>query len=266
MKSLDTNKYANRTLIRKYSSYINYFRFLEDNKLIKIQLSQFINVPRKRGRYYTVLSRSEVENLFDSMKPKNKLENRDRLIIELIYSTGARVGEVENIRLKDIEMEKNEIKVTGKGRKERLVPIGKGLQRLLWRYVNYMRPEPALVKLDFLFLTYDGRPLGKNLVGARMKRYGRRAGISGVRCSPHTLRHTAAVSFLRNGGNAFSLQCLLGHSSLEMTRHYCELADIDVQNAHATASPVDNLIPVPPSGYIKGSRKRRKIPGPAELR
>ena len=74
-----------------------------------------------------------------------------------------------------------------------------------------------------------------------MAGYGRKAGLKGVRCSPHTLRHTAAVKFLRNGGNVFSLQRLLGHASLEMTRRYCELADTEVKRAHLTASPVDNL-------------------------
>jgi site-specific recombinase XerD len=63
-----------------------------------------------------------------------------------------------------------------------------------------------------------------------------------VRCSPHTLRHSAAVIFLRNGGNLFALQKMLGHTSLEMTRRYCELADVDVKRAHLTASPVDNLL------------------------
>lgn len=81
----------------------------------------------------------------------------------------------------------------------------------------------------------------KGRIEILMKRYAQKAGIRGVRCSPHTLRHTAAITFLRNGGDVFSLQRLLGHSTLEMTRHYCELADVDVKRAHLTASPVDNL-------------------------
>jgi integrase/recombinase XerD len=94
---------------------------------------------------------------------------------------------------------------------------------------------------DILFLTQDGKPLTKDRLEKIMTRFGRKAGLVGIRCSPHTLRHTAAVSFLRNGGDVFSLQRLLGHSSLEMTRRYCELADADVKRAHLTASPVDNL-------------------------
>jgi site-specific recombinase XerD len=133
------------------------------------------------------------------------------------------------------------LKVLGKGNKERLIPIGKHVQRLLWRYINRYRPEPALVNRHFLFLTRGGRPLTKDRVEKMMAYYGKKAGLQGVRCSPHTLRHTAAVRFLRHGGDVFSLQRMLGHSSLEMTRRYCELADIDVKRAHATASPVDNL-------------------------
>jgi len=133
------------------------------------------------------------------------------------------------------------LKVLGKGNKERLIPIGKNVQRLLWRYISRYRPEPAMPKSDLLFLTMDGRPLTKDRIDKIMTYYGRKARLAGVRCSPHTLRHTAAVSFLRNGGDVFSLQRMLGHASLEMTRRYCELADIDVKKAHITASPVDNL-------------------------
>lgn len=133
------------------------------------------------------------------------------------------------------------LKVLGKGNKERVVPMGKQVARHLWRYISRYQPEPAMPQLDSVFLTREGRPLGKDRVDKIMRAYGRKARITGVRSSPHTLRHTTAVTFLRNGGDVFSLQRMLGHASLEMTRRYCELADIDVKRAHMTASPVDNL-------------------------
>lgn len=90
----------------------------------------------------------------------------------------------------------------------------------------------------------------KGRIETIMKKYGEKAGITGIRCSPHTLRHNAAVRFLKNGGDVFSLQRVLGHLTLEMTRHYCQLADVDVKKAHATASPVDNL------GLNRAARRR----------
>ncbi len=142
----------------------------------------------------------------------------------------------------------------GKGNKERLVPIGKQVQRCLWRYINCCRPEPALINCGFLFLTGNGRPINKDRVEKIMSYYGEKAGIKGVRCSPHTLRHTAAVRFLRNGGDVFSLQRMLGHASLEMTRRYCEMADADVKRAHLIASPVDNLELVMPRRNARTNR------------
>jgi len=158
-----------------------------------------------------------------------------------LLDTGLRVSELCNLELGNLRLEEGMLKVLGKGNKERLIPIGKQVQRLLWRYIDRYRPEPATANCGFVFLTREGRPLTKDRVEKIMTYYGKKAGLAGIRCSPHTLRHTAAVTFIRNGGDVFSLQRMLGHSSLEMTRKYCELADIDVKRAHITASPVDNL-------------------------
>jgi site-specific recombinase XerD len=141
----------------------------------------------------------------------------------------------------DLWLDQGLLKVLGKGGKERLIPIGREVQRVLWRYVYRHRARPRMEKRDFLFITRDGDQVTKSRLEILMKKYGQKAGITGVRCSPHTLRHTAAITFLRNGGDVFSLQRILGHTTLEMTRHYCELADVDVKRAHLTASPVDNL-------------------------
>ena len=98
----------------------------------------------------------------------------------------------------------------GKVHKERLVPMGKNVQRALWHYLSRYRPQPEQPKCKLLFLTREGMPLTKDRIDKIMSSYGRKAALSGVRCSPHTLRHTAAISFLRNGGDVFRLQRLLG--------------------------------------------------------
>jgi site-specific recombinase XerD len=163
------------------------------------------------------------------------------VIVLTLLDTGLRVNELINLKMDNVWLEEGLVKVLGKGNKERLVPIGKQIRKLLWRYITRYRPEPARPNLNNLFLNRDGRPLTKSRLDGIMKYYGRIAGLTGVRCSPHTLRHTFAINYLRNGGDVFSLQKILGHSSLEMTRRYCELADVDIKKAHAIASPVDNL-------------------------
>jgi len=167
---------------------------------------------------------------------------RDMVIVLTLLDTGLRVNELINLKMDNVWLEEGLIKVLGKGNKERLVPIGKQIRKLLWCYTTQYRPDPAWPNLNNLFLTRDGRPLTKNRVDSIMKRYGKIAGLTGVRCSPHTLRYTFAINFLGNDGDIFSLQKILGHSSLEMTRRYCELANVDIKKAHAIASPVDNLV------------------------
>jgi len=139
---------------------------------------------------------------------------RGVVIVLTLLDTSLRVNELINLKMEGVWLEEGLIKLLGKGNKERLVPIGRQIRKLLWRYITRYRPEPAHPNLYNLFLTQDGRPLTKNRVDSIMKRYAKMAGLTGVRCSPHTLRHTFAINFLRNVGDIFSLQKILGHSSL----------------------------------------------------
>ena len=199
-----------------------------------------LKIPKPPKKIMTTFSQSQIESLLGVMHGSAE-SYRDMGIVLTLLDTGLRVNELINLKVENVWLEEGLIKVLGKGNKERLVPIGKQIRKLLWRYITQYRPEPARPNLDNLFLTRDGRPLNKNRVDSIMKHYGRMAGPTGVRCSPHTLRHTFAINFLRNDGDIFSLQKILGHSSLEMTRRYCELANVDIKKAHAIASPVDNL-------------------------
>ena len=218
-----------------------FFSWLVSESLIETNPFDRVKIPRPPRKVIPAFSDSQIRQLLGVLDTRTAEGYRDYTIILTLLDTGLRVSELCNLKLGNLWLDEGMLKVLGKGNKERLIPIGKQVQRLLWRYINRCRPEPAMAKYNFLFLTREGKPLTKDRAEKIMTYYGRKAGIEGVRCSPHTLRHSAAVRFLRNGGDVFSLQRMLGHASLEMTRRYCELADIDVKRAHMTASPVDNL-------------------------
>lgn len=221
--------------IRAFWSWLVSEEIIQENPLARLK------IPKPPRKLIPTFSDLQLEQLLSGIDISTAEGYRDHAIMLTLLDTALRVSKLVNIRLDDLWLEEGLVKVMGKGGKERFVPIGKSIQRILWRYINKYRAEPATPDCEFLFLTADGRSMTKDRIDKKMSRYGEKARIRGVRCSPHTLRHTAAIRFLRNGGDVFSLQRMLGHSCLEMTRHYCELADVDVKRAHATASPVDNL-------------------------
>ena len=218
-----------------------FFSWLVSEEVLDANPFDRVKMPRVPRKVMPTFTDSQIQSLLDSIPLKTAQGYRDFTIIMTLLDTGMRVSELYNLTMANVQLDDGTVKVLGKGNKERIIPIGKQVQRFIWHYVARCRPEPAGPNCDFLFLTREGRQLSKDRIEAMIAGYGAKAGVSGVRCSPHTFRHTAAVNFLRNGGGVFSLQRLLGHSSLDMTRHYCEIADVDVKTDHITASPVDNL-------------------------
>jgi integrase/recombinase XerD len=229
LKSLDCKKYSNRTIIRKYSAYINYFRFLEENKIIKSNISQFIIVPRKKIKYYTVLSRDEMKKLFSSMKTASSIDIRDRTIIELLYSTGARVSEIENMKIEDLNLKNNEIKVMGKGRKERIVYINNIALYWLDKYIkgarnelSYNNKSRSYSRDGHLFLNSRGSGLTSRSIREIVKKNVRIAGIK-KNITPHSLRHSFATHLLQEGAGIREIQELLGHASISTTEIYSHM-------------------------------------------
>ena len=143
--------------------------------------------------------------------------------------------------MNNVNLEDGMVKVLGKGSKERMVPIGAKVHRTLWKYLQRYRSQPANPLCPTLFLTAAGNPITTDRLRTIIEKYARKAGIEGVRCSPHTFRHTFAISYLRNGGDVFSLQRILGHSSLEIVRIYVNYAEADIKACHRRFSPADNL-------------------------
>lgn len=215
--------------------------FLDESPVAKVKLTQ---PKRKVIRPYTL---EQLEGMlaiceWDSEHRGRFIGSRNRAIILLLLDTGLRLTELANIRLQNIDGGSGWIKVTGKGGKERVVRIGQTAQNALQQYLMH-RPEHGRKEV---WLTSQGKPLHSTGIQSMIDRIKVRAGIADEGCV-HRFRHTFAVSFLRTDGNPFNLQYLLGHSSLEMVRHYvATLGMEDALKAHIKASPADNMI----TGFI----------------
>lgn len=129
---------------------------------------------------------------------------------------------------------------SGKGRKERLAPFQSKMKSLLRKYVDI---RGNIVVTDHLFVTVDNEPLSKRNIQERLHDYGVSAGMAGVRVSPHTFRHTFAKMYIKNGGDAFTLQAILGHSTLEMVRHYINMFSSDVVENRFNSTLVGEYFP-----------------------
>jgi integrase/recombinase XerD len=180
------------------------------------------------------LSHDDVTKLMKACKTK-----RDKAIITVLLDTGLRVSEFARLNVGDADLETGLVIVrswsTGKKSRSRPVRLGKNSRRILWTYLNSRK---GFRKTDPLIATKDDKPMDASMIRHVIYRIAKVAGVSGVH--PHKFRHTFAVEYLRNGGDIFSLQELLGHSSLVMVRHYLQLSQTDLEETHRRASPVDN--------------------------
>jgi integrase/recombinase XerD len=159
---------------------------------------------------------------------------RDRAIILLLLDTGVRLGEMIRLKIEDVDLESSEIRVrpfrNGKKSKPRFIPFEKGCKKALWRYIKDERHEAEPEDPFF--------PVEEGAIQSMFQRLTERTGINRVHA--HRFRHTFAIQYLRNGGNIFTLQRNLGHTSLDMCRKYLAIAQCDVKEGHRRASPVDN--------------------------
>jgi len=159
---------------------------------------------------------------------------RDHTMLLILLDTGIRASELCALKIADVDLQTGKMHVRGKGKKERHCYMGSVARRSLWKYMDGRDPR------DPLFTTHQGRALNSQVLWKLVNKIGHKAGVAKAR--PHRFRHTFAVQFLRNGGDIFTLQMLLGHSSLEMVKHYAKLAAIDAEQAHRRASPADHWL------------------------
>jgi integrase/recombinase XerD len=232
------------TLAGYHTRLKTFFRWLVQSEVLERSPMERINRPRLPKDQIQPFSEDQVEALRDAARETAE-PLRDTALVLFLYDTGARASEALSLTVGDIDMRGNRCSVVGKGGKRRTLYFSVPTEQALWALMG-PRGKRATFALDTpLFRAMRGKRTGEAMtpgaLTALIRRLGRAAGIRGVRCSAHTLRHSYAVHFLRHGGSVFSLQIALGHESLEMVRRYVQLADADLEAASQIASPVAAL-------------------------
>ncbi|MFC2062615.1 tyrosine-type recombinase/integrase [Chloroflexota bacterium] len=214
-----TNTRANRpvcayTVDRYYTGLSALFRWSVSEGMIETNPMATMKKPRFQRKVIKGLDPGICNKLLGSFNGRNLDNYRNKAIVYMFLDTGLRLSELANLKMPDINMEQGIIKVLGKGDKERLARIGIKTQKALW---NYRAHRP--VDVDHVWLGKGNAPFTVDGIGQMIRNLGKRHGIT---LSPHKLRHSFAISFLRNGANPFELQIALGHTTLEMTRRYTQ--------------------------------------------
>ena len=210
--------YSETTIGRKVASLKSFFKFLSARKIIKSNPVALLSSPKKPDRLPDFLTLEEVEKILNIPSEKNWQSLRDKAILELLYSTGIRVGELTSLKIGDIDFFQELIKVKGKGKKERIVPIGRYALKALIEYIE-KRPNKKEKKV---FLNKYGKPLSERSVERIIDKFSKKAGI-GKKITPHTFRHTFATHMLDRGADLRTVQELLGHERITTTQIYTHL-------------------------------------------
>lgn len=229
--------YARSTIARKLSVVRGFLRFCEENGLVETSPATGVGSPRVPRRLPQVLTQVQAADLLETIGADKPLEVRDRALFELIYSSGLRCQEVLDLRLRDLNLGSREVRVKGKGRKVRVIPVGEVALDALERYLSEGRPRLARDADDgHVFLSRTGRPLSSSDVQRRLARYLARAGAPRG-TSPHTLRHSFATHLLEGGADLRVIQEMLGHSSLRTTQVYTHVSAAHLRRAYRKAHP-----------------------------
>jgi site-specific recombinase XerD len=199
--------------------------------------AELLPTPKRDSRLPRVLGPDQVAGLLDRIPAGSPLEVRDRALFEVVYSCGMRAEEIVNLDGEDLDFESETLRVSGKGNKTRVLPIGEPAQRALRRYLDTARPALATRDAEAaLFLSKRGRRLSSSDVRRRLAKWVREAAVAG-RVSPHTLRHSFATHMLEGGADLRSIQELLGHSSVSTTQIYTRVEPSRLRREYARAHP-----------------------------
>lgn len=221
-----------KTYIKGIKAFVSW---LYTEEYISVNLSQSFHLPKAQRKIIDVLTESEISALFSYFDVKSFLGLRDYCICALMLDSGLRKSEVISLSLSDVHIAEGYLIVNGKGNKQRIVPLGFRTQKYLLRYTA-MRPS---VKYSALFLTKNLTPITPSVLDRLFKKL--KKDLLTPRIRAHLLRHTFATNYLENGGNIYSLQLILGHTTLEMVKRYVHLTQGKTLVNFTNYSPLDNI-------------------------
>ncbi len=214
-----------RTQARIISGLKSFFSYLQLEKIMEENPGDWLETPKLDKKVPEVLSREEMEALFDAVELGSFEGERNKAILELMYACGLRVSETVNLQLGDLFLEEGFIRIIGKGSKHRFVPLETYSIGVLKTYLQYVRPLviPQKGHENFVFLNRRGKSLTRQMLFIIIRGLAQKAGIE-KKISPHTIRHSFATHLLENGADLRSIQLLLGHESITTTEIYLHIS------------------------------------------
>ncbi len=235
LTQLHTQGLSRRTIARKLSAYRSFFRYLLQTGQLEENPFLLVRTPRQQKRLPLFLEEEEVNQLLEAPAADTVMGQRDRALLEVLYSTGLRVSELCGMDIEDIDWAGGMVKARGKGKKERLAPFGRYSEAALRRYLmsSDRAPEQGLGPV---FLNRAGGRLTTRSVRRILDKYILQLGLD-TRISPHTLRHTFATHLLVRGADLRTVQELLGHASLATTQIYTHLSHEKLREVYERAHP-----------------------------
>ena len=230
--------YAKTTIARRLACLRSFFRYCRREKLIDANPAQALRTPRTGRKLPHFLSTDQVTTLLEAPPANTPAGLRDRAILEVFYSAGLRVAELVGLNLSDWDADASVLRVLGKGRKERVAPIGRHADKALRDWVAAREPNPnaSADERDAMFLNRFGGRLTTRSVARLLDKHLKNTGLSS-KTSPHTLRHTFATHLLDGGADLRSVQELLGHKSLTTTQIYTHVSTRRLRDTYEQAHP-----------------------------
>ncbi len=239
LKFLKEKGSSPKTIARHLASVRSFHQFLLREKAADQDPTVHIETPQLPRKLPNVLSMAEVEALLEAPKQNTPFSIRDKAMLELLYATGIRVSELIQLNVSDVHLTMGFIRCYGKGRKERIVPIGKMATEALKRYMEQGRPELLQRKkgtTDALFLNHHGERLTRQGCWKILKRLAQEANIQKT-LTPHTLRHSFATHLLENGADLRAVQEMLGHADISTTQIYTHVTKTRLKDVYKQFHP-----------------------------